>query len=582
MIGKIFLFSIIQLMSLTLCMANQEIMLNVNVSDTTLNLNETLQYEIQLKGLDTNTKPILTPPKLEKFFSVISSNESTYFSIINGKTSYTKSYIYTLKPYQTGKIMIPSAKMTYKGKSYTSQKTEITVTAQQNNTSTSSSNSKTSNLSESVTKAAQSYNIFAQAIANKDQAYVGEQITYQVKFFRRIRIYSDINYTNPSLDNFWTEDLTLDNQDKTTNIQGKTFYERDIIHKALFGLSAGNHIIDGPLISFILNPFGGTQTLQVNPLKLTILDLPSENKPVNFSGLVGNFTINMENTQNTIKNNTPLTLYITIKGQGNIKNISELNFKKNPKLKIYKSSIKNDIMSESTISGSRTFEYIVVPQETGSITLPAFSLNYFSPEKKAYQTIQTPEQVLTVIANPDSLTSEKKPPIVSKPLKKYQSLNYLKTINESKSIHYFWESSLQKTLLTLNILSILIFIFIKSKKMITEKLSLKTGQKYQLKQLLKTLNMYSKKQNISLANIHNSYLDYLSLLLGNQAKGDSKQRIIDALQKTSLSEKNIDSLLLLWDDLNIANYTAENISETDKQAFVQRIIKVIQQNQKEL
>ena len=52
--------------------------------------------------------------------------------------------------------------------------------------------------------------------------------------------------------------------------------------------------------------------------------------------------------------------------------------------------------SENGISGSRTFEWVVIPRSQGSFTIPAYQFVYFDPSSGSYSTITLPAQNIVV------------------------------------------------------------------------------------------------------------------------------------------------------------------------------------------
>ena len=50
------------------------------------------------------------------------------------------------------------------------------------------------------------------------------------------------------------------------------------------------------------------------------------------------------------------------------------------------------------MNGEKHLEYIIVPKKAGIHTIPAFSLSYFSPQKKMYQTLTTDQLVIDVVS----------------------------------------------------------------------------------------------------------------------------------------------------------------------------------------
>lgn len=102
-----------------------QINFTTSVSKNKLGVNQRfkIEFTIDKQGADD-----FTPPSFSHFRVVGGPSSSVSQSWINGKSSYTQSYIYILQPEEKGVFTIPSATITYKGKKVKSNPVKITVT----------------------------------------------------------------------------------------------------------------------------------------------------------------------------------------------------------------------------------------------------------------------------------------------------------------------------------------------------------------------------------------------------------------------------------------------------------------------
>ncbi|MDR3253469.1 MAG: BatD family protein, partial [Endomicrobium sp.] len=154
------------------------------VDKTTVPLNESFIYSITVNGDSTNL-PEHKIGAMDEFYR-FGTATSKSMSIINGKTSMSVTYNYTLGPKRIGKFKIPPAKMTFNGKSYLTESIEIEVTAaqsvhSQNTQSVPVKNKQSQSLNQSSQN--QPRKAFVKASINKRTAYENEKLIYKFSFY---------------------------------------------------------------------------------------------------------------------------------------------------------------------------------------------------------------------------------------------------------------------------------------------------------------------------------------------------------------------------------------------------------------
>ena len=130
--------------------------------------------------------------------------------------------------------------------------------------------------------------------------------------------------------------------------------------------------------------------LKSTPVKITVTPLPEKDKPADFGGAVGNFTItdNIDKQELTTDDVTTLTLNIT--GSGNLKLIEAPKLTLPNGLSTYDPTIMDTITGRSTtISGSKILHYVITPHTPGDYDIPAIAFSYFNPQTGAYETEHT-------------------------------------------------------------------------------------------------------------------------------------------------------------------------------------------------
>ncbi len=82
---------------------------------------------------------------------------------------------------------------------------------------------------------------------------------------------------------------------------------------------------------------------------------------------------------------------ITITGKGNLELIDALPISFPPDFETYDPKITNDLMKNANgISGSRTFEYLIIPRNPGEFQIKPVEFSFFDPARQSYTTLSTP------------------------------------------------------------------------------------------------------------------------------------------------------------------------------------------------
>jgi hypothetical protein len=143
---------------------------------------------------------------------------------------------------------------------------------------------------------------------------------------------------------------------------------------------------------FFSNPFsqlGERREVEIKsePVALEVKPLPP-NAPVSFSGAIGNFTMATDAKPTNVQVGDPITVTTTISGRGNFDRVNapvivdERGWHKYPP----SSKFKQD--DEVGISGTKSFEMVLSPNEKKQ-TLPLLAFSYFDPVKEHYVTMHS-------------------------------------------------------------------------------------------------------------------------------------------------------------------------------------------------
>ncbi len=138
-----------------------------------------------------------------------------------------------------------------------------------------------------------------------------------------------------------------------------------------------------------------TQTLQlpIDKTVLTVLPLPQENKPANFSEGVGDFDFQVQNIPSKVLQGDPITVRMIVRGNGNLQNIKVPVFESNRSVKSYETSRIQLTQNEAV------FEQILMINDPDLKELPAREFSWFDPQSQSYKTVTRGPFPITVEPN---------------------------------------------------------------------------------------------------------------------------------------------------------------------------------------
>jgi hypothetical protein len=341
-----------------------------------------------------------TAPEITEFRVLGGPNQSTNMQYINGSMSQSVSYSYVLQAVKEGSFEIGPASMKANGSVVSSNSLTINVVkGQQQATGQQSTQQTQSKGSDN--------DLFARIEVSKRNAYLGEKITATLKIYTRVSIVNFDDWKMPSFEGFWMKEPNSDRQIQLQNetVDGVLYQAGVIKDVILYPQKSGEITIDPMELSVIVRErtsgrgrsvfdqfFGGYEDykrpIRSNSVTINVKPYPGT-KPADFSGLTGNLKMEAKLDNYQVKSNEAVNLKITISGEGNLYQLQPLDIEFPPDIEVYDPKTSDNIrVSTSGISGSRTFEYVLIPRYSGDFKIGPFSISYFDPKSKSFKTLE--------------------------------------------------------------------------------------------------------------------------------------------------------------------------------------------------
>ncbi len=404
-------------------------------------------------------------PKIEGFLfngPMLATNMST--QIINGKVNQSAfyTYNYTLQATTRGTFTLPPAIATVQNKIYSSKPVAIEVVAA-NKGQQRQESGQTAPDQSGIAPA----DLFARIETDRKQVYKGEQIFVAIKLYTRVNLARLGEMKLPSFQGFWNQEISTPGQIglERVNYNGQV-YNMGIIRKSiLVPQQTGTITIEPFEVECFVNVqskrqrspfddffsdgfFGGYETISrkiVSPeVHIQVKPFPGS-QPAGFTGAVGSFSLTTALDKTEAKTNEAVSLKISLRGKGNLKLIEMPSIRFPADLEVYDPKITDNIETgENGISGSKTFEYLIIPRHVGTFEIPAWSFSYFDPSSAQYKTYSSDPLSLNVTKG----DTESDPTLISTPGKEDirvigQDIRFIKTGKNSlkRTIGYFLSST---------------------------------------------------------------------------------------------------------------------------------------------
>lgn len=360
-----------------------------------------------------------------------SRSQQSSIQIINGKRTSNSStaFTYILLAGSPGTYTIPAASVEVNGEKVFSNAISIKVLPQDQNSGNSSNNgggSASSSRSQAAGSRISANDLFITATASKTTVHEQEAILLTYKVYTVVNL-RQLYGKMPDLKGFHTQEVELPQQKTFTleHYKGRNYNTTVWSQYVLFpqqtgkleipsitfdGVVAQQTVSDDPFDAF----FNGGGYVEVKKKittpKVVINVQPLPAKPAGFSGAVGEFKLASSINATDVKTNDAVTIKLTLSGTGNMKLIGTPEVKFPQDFEIYDPKVTDDYkLTNSGLTGTKTFEYLAIPRHAGNFTIPAVEFTYFDLKSNSYKTLKTEAYNLKVAkgqGNADQVISD--------------------------------------------------------------------------------------------------------------------------------------------------------------------------------
>lgn len=355
-----------------------------------------------------------TLPKFDQSFSVQGPQQSTSRNVqwINGdiQTVSSTTLIYYVVASVQGTYTIPPAQFTTKKITVSSPERQIVITdGPQSQVPAARQPQSQGQAAGTGDTPSSGSEVSMRLLLTDREVYAGEPITVTLKLYTRINLSGIQELKYPDFKGFLREDIetpplrSLESEVIDGVQYGTGIVQRFVLYPQIPGeiridpvemtvLVQERSRVHDPFFDdpFFDNFFSSVSTvprkITTRPVTIRVKPLP-EPRPTDFHGAVGSFTLESDLSSSEAQLNDAITLKVTLRGSGNLNLAGEpvINFPQG----IEKYDPKVTMRSSGTSSGSKVFEYLLIPRNNGTFEIPPVSYTVFDPDQGKYVTLRT-------------------------------------------------------------------------------------------------------------------------------------------------------------------------------------------------
>lgn len=565
----------------------QDVSFNAKVDRKKLGINERLRIDFTMNQDGDN----FNPPPFEGFTVTSGPNQSVSRQWVNGKSTFSKTYTYFLSPTKRGKFTIKQAEITINGNVYKTTPVPVEVTAAVD---------KPGGDSNAAFQASENIHLVAEV--SKSNPYLNEAFTIVYKLYvsEQTSVSNWREIDSPKYTDFWSQSVD-EKQFKVYNGEYKGEPYRYVILRrtVLYPLKSGKLNIEPLSLSITVDVptnkrdiFGRRLTKNANITVsaqnriINVKPLPTEGKPDDFTGAVGDFSFEVTTNKESLDATEAFELSVEAKGNGNLK-LFDLPTPKFPsKLEVYEPENADQVRTNlSGMSGSKRNKYTVVPQYKGKYPIPGISFSFFNPKTSRYERRTSNEIVVEVMNGPtDEAASSATPTGVAgkqQVIAADKQFEYIKTTAHLTSTKKspFFKSTKFWLFLGLPFLLIPLALFIRNRK---EKASndilgnrIRKADKLARKFLSAAKKNLGDQKEFYIA-LESALHNYLRAKLNLQTSEMSKDRIDRLLKEKEVQEQTAIEFISLLENCEFARYTpSSNVAMQQDYDKAVRVISAI-------
>jgi len=236
--------------------------------------------------------------------------------------------------------------------------------------------------------------LFVEATLSRPAARVGEPILVTYYVYTQVSLTGVEFAEAPKYPGFWAEEVDRgrgDSAGENTVVQGEPYLRYPVLERVLFPTRPG--LLEIPEARLRLVPSGGAFGIaapierSTRILKVKVDALPDGTPE---GAAVGTYQVQSSTDRTSVVLGDALTFRFQVKGRGNLKWIDAAPSLVIEGARVFPPRVVSDLKTtKQGIEGTKTWEFVIVPEKVGSYEIPSISFPSFDPQAQAMKTDRT-------------------------------------------------------------------------------------------------------------------------------------------------------------------------------------------------
>ena len=388
----------------------QEVTARAFLTPTTVGLNRQFVLNVEVTGTQrTDTDPEL--PVMGSFARYLGASSSTNMQMINGVTTVSLIVQYRYQAVEEGTFDIGPVTVRAGGRVLGTEPVTLTVSA-------APPPPPGAGPPPEDPSGVSSEDLFVVAEVSKRRVYENEPVVVQYRLFTRVNVSSYSITQTAGSEGFWVEDVPRTQSPQVEQVvrDGVPYATAVLKHVVLFPTGPGTRTVEplsvearvrvqqrsrDPFEDFFNRSslFGSLVPTVVasDPVDIEVLPLPEAGRPESFTGLVGRLDVTASVDRADVETNEAVTLSVTVSGEGNLRALAAPTIDFSRDFEVFPPEVSESIDRSGTrISGTKTYNYVLIPRTPGEKTIPSIEMAYFDAGSGRYATAATDPLALEV------------------------------------------------------------------------------------------------------------------------------------------------------------------------------------------
>ncbi len=494
--------------------------------------------------------------------------------------------IYVLRPTSAGTYELSPAEARVDGKTYRSQPLTLVVRPGVGGPAAGSgtTDSPAEEIGEELSGARFDEQAFLRTVVEPKEAYVGQQVDVTVYLYTRLRLApQSVVPGKPSMDGFWVHDDPVTSLYAQTVQVGGTPYRAYVLQRsAAFPQRAGKLTIGAPSVTFdvgTMSLFDAPQRIEREGVAVDVQVKPLP-PPVPPNAVVGRYEVEAWLDRERVSTGDAVTLRVDASGIGNVQDL-RIDLPPMVGARALQPVIRDEQRFENgKLTGTRSWEWILIAEAPGAHTIPPLRLHYFDPATEQYGVASTSPLTFTAVGapKPSAATIEptdvepSRPPAAFGPIRMYSALDRAAAPIRDRP-WFAW-------LLALPPLVFVLVVLGSSTVRHRQRRSSTAGavQRRLLRSAQRSLDDAEPRSFYDriVSAIHHALESRLGASVGGLSHGELRARLVDAGMEDDLVQRVINEL----EGADFARFAASGVNEDEMERCLDRTEAIVERIQR--